>query len=73
MTTRNPRLNITFEPAMMNVVKTLAQRKHQSVSSLAKELIMEALERREDKMLSNIAAERDLKKAKTVKHSDVWK
>lgn len=73
MASKNPRLNITFEPAVMSMVKSLAKREHQSAAGFAKELILEALERREDKHLSNIAVERDVLNVKTHKHSDVWK
>jgi hypothetical protein len=61
MPTKNPRVNITFDPSMMNIV-----------TSLAKELILEALERREDMNLSALAKVRDVKKAKRVKHDDAW-
>ena len=44
-----------------------------SVSSLTKELILEALERREDMALSAIAELRDKPKVKKVKHDDAWK
>jgi hypothetical protein len=43
------------------------------MSFLAKELILEALEQREDLALSEIAKVRDIKRAKTIKHEDAWK
>jgi len=51
----------------------LAKQEHTSLSNLAKELVLEALERREDKALSAIAETRDTKKAKRIKHEDAWK
>jgi len=72
MPTKNPRVNITFEEATVRLLTNLAKQEEKSLSSLAKELILEALERREDKILSEIAEERDTKKAKKVKHKDVW-
>lgn len=72
MPTKNPRVNITFEEATARLLTSLAKQEEKSLSSLAKELILEALERREDKILSEIAEERDTKKAKKVKHKDVW-
>jgi len=72
MPTKNPRLNITLDPAVLNVVTSIAKSEHKSVSSLAKELILEALERREDKYLSKLAETRDKKGVKTVKHDDAW-
>ena len=73
MPTTNPRVNITFEPSVMSLVVSLAKQEHRSVASLAKELILEALERREDKVLSAVAQVRDKKTAKRKKHDDVWK
>ena len=43
------------------------------VSDLVKELILEALSRREDMVLSAIAENRDTQDAKRVSHEDVWK
>lgn len=73
MPTKNPRINITFEKSTQNVLIHLAQHEHKSISGLAKELILEALDRREDRILSNIAKERDTKKSKTIEHDDAWK
>jgi len=73
MPTKNPRINITFETETAGLLATLAKHEHKSVSSLAKELILEALERREDMALSIIAETRDVVKAKRVKDKDVWK
>lgn len=73
MPTKNPRLNITFEEGTVALLTQLAQQEQKSVSSLAKELILEALERREDMVLSAIGESRDTEHAKRVKHTDVWK
>lgn len=73
MPTKNPRINITFEETTAGLLAHLANQEHKSVASLAKELILEALERREDMVLSAIAEIRDSEKAKKVKHADVWK
>lgn len=58
---------------MAGLLSHLAEHEHKSVSSLAKELIIEALERREDMVLSAIAEIRDVKNAKRIKHDDAWK
>ena len=73
MPTNNPRINITLEPSTLDLVTLLAEQEHKSISSLSKELILEALERREDKFLSAIAESRDAKKSKKIKHDDAWK
>ena len=58
MPTKNPRINITFEETTVGLLAHLAKQEHKSVSSLAKELVLEALERREDMVLSAIAKSR---------------
>ena len=73
MPTKNPRINITFEESTAGLLYDLARQENKSVSGLAKELIMDALERREDMFLSAIAEARDRDGAKKVKHEDVWK
>ncbi|MCK4265212.1 hypothetical protein KAW80_02540 [Candidatus Babeliales bacterium] len=73
MPTKNPRVNITFEEATAAMLSSLAKQEQKSLSSLAKELILEALERREDMVLSSIAKTRDSGKGKKIKHKDVWK
>lgn len=73
MPTTNPRVNITFEESTAGLLSYLAKHEHRSVSSLAKELILEALERREDMALSLLAEKRDKPKAKRIKHEDIWK
>jgi len=55
------------------LLNRIAERDHQSVSSLAEKLILEALSRREDMVLSAIAETRDVPTAKRVKHDEIWK
>ncbi len=73
MPTNNPRINITFDETTAKMIALMAKHEHRSVSGLAKELILEALERREDMFLSTIAEARDTLTAKRVRHTDVWK
>jgi hypothetical protein len=70
---KNPRINITFEEATAGLLAYLAAQEHKSVPNLAKELIMEALERREDMVLSALAEVRERQGGKRMKHEDVWK
>lgn len=49
------------------------QQEHKSVSGLAKELILEALDRREDRVLAALAEVRDSRSSKKVTHDDAWK
>ena len=73
MPTHNPRVNVTFEPQLSHHINTLAEHEHKSASKLIKELVIEALERREDIYLSELAESRDIKNKKTVSHEDAWK
>lgn len=73
MPTNNPRINITFDENTAKLIAVLAKHEHRSVSGIAKELILEALERREDMFLSTIAETRDTSSAKRVRHADAWK
>lgn len=73
MPTKNPRINITFEESTAGLLSYLANQEHKSVSGLAKELIMEALDRREDMVLSAMAEIRDHPDIKKMTHKDAWK
>ncbi len=73
MPTKNPRINITFEEATAALLTDLAKQEEKSVASLAKELILEALERREDMVLSAIAEVRYAKTTKRISHEKAWK
>lgn len=72
MPTKHPRINITFEESILGLLTDLAQQEHKSVSGFAKELILEALEKREDMSLSALAEIRDHAASKRVKHDDAW-
>ena len=73
MPTKNPRINITLSEETAAMLSQLAKQEHVSTANLARELILEAMKRREDKLLSLIAARREFAKAKRIKHEDVWK
>jgi hypothetical protein len=66
------RVNITFEDSEIVLLTQLAEQEHRSLTHIAKELVLEALERREDKLLSVIAEKRDIKNAKRITHDDAW-
>ncbi len=73
MPTKNPRIHITMNPEETALLEALADKENKSISSLAHELILDALDRREDIALSAIAQARDQKDEKTLRHEDVWK
>lgn len=73
MTSKNPRINVTFEEKTAGLLAELAHEQHQSVASLVRELALEALEMREDFYLSKIAEKLDKKGVKTYGHDEAWK
>jgi len=73
MATKKPRLNVTMEPREEKVLAMLAKKEHKSISFLIRELILEALERREDMILSAIADARLKEPKETISHEDAWK
>lgn len=72
MATKKPRINVTIDPREEKFLAMLAKKEHKSVSALIKELMLEALERREDIALSALADIRCAKKEETISHDDFW-
>ncbi len=66
MSIENPIVMVALEEITIEVLAALAQQENKSISSLAKELILEALEQREDKVLSATAEVRDTPDAKKI-------
>ena len=66
----NPRINITLDQNTLNDLSQIAKEENISVSSLSKKLIKESLEKREDRILSKIADQRD--NENEIDHNEVW-
>ena len=73
MTTKNPRINVTLDKNFASILSKLAKTEHKSVSSLMRELALEALDMREDLNLSLLADKLDKENIKTYSHEDAWK
>lgn len=73
MPTNNPRINVTFESKLNDQINAIAIHEHKSASKVIKELVIEALEKREDVYLSSFAESRDTENQETVNHQDAWK
>ena len=73
MPTKNQRINITTNEKLMNNISLIAKQEKKTVSTLAKELIEEALDKREDMYLSIIANSREVESKKIVQHTEAWK
>jgi predicted DNA-binding protein len=74
MPTKNPRINIVVEPPLYIAMQELAACEGVSMSTVARDLIREAIDLREDVALAALADTRiktfDKKAALT--HKDVW-
>lgn len=73
MTTKNPRINVTFEASTLILLTELAHNSHKTISSLVRELSVEALEMREDMCLSKLTDKLDQEGVKTYSHDEAWK
>ena len=74
MPTENPRVNIVVEPPLYGMMRDIAQAQGVSLSALARDLIREALELREDVALAALADEREqtFSRKKSLSHKQVW-
>ncbi len=72
MSTKNPRINVTFEAPTVALLTDLADHEHKSIAGLVRELALEALEMREDLYLSRIAQKLDQPGVETYSHNEAW-
>ncbi len=75
MATKNPRLNVVLEPTLMKGVDHLAKAQGVSLSTMARDLIKEALDTYEDGQWQKIAQKREsnFSSKKAFTHDEVWK
>lgn len=72
MATINPRLNITCESELLTTLTRIAAKNNKSLSMMARELLLLAIDKNEDLFLSDLAAKRDQKNTKTISHKKAW-
>jgi len=74
MPTKNPRVNIVVEPPLYKALNDLAVSEGISMSTIARDLIREALNLREDVALAAFADKRmkTFKRKVALSHEDVW-
>ena len=72
MSTKKPRINITLEEQTAHILTDLAKKNERPTAGFAKELILEALEKRKDAALSKLAQIRDIATAARIEHKDAW-
>ncbi|MFZ2397141.1 MAG: hypothetical protein WAW31_00495 [Smithella sp.] len=75
MPAKNPRVNIVIEPPLYGVLHDLATSGGVSISTLARDLIREAIELREDVALAALAGKRikTFNRKVALSHKDIWK
>lgn len=73
MPTKNPRLNVVLDESLHKIIESLASKEGKSMSVIAKELLEDALEKHEDLLFSQMAADREAKSKKVVSHENAWK
>lgn len=74
MPTKNPRVNVVVEPPLYSIMHDLAQKTGVSMSTLARDLIREALEIREDVALGDFAEIRikTFNRDSALSHEETW-
>jgi len=75
MGTKNSKVNITFERSIYTTIKNLSEKENIPMSSIIRDLVKEALELREDIVLSKFAEDREktFNKSKVLSHQEVWR
>lgn len=75
MPAKNPRVNVVLERPLYTTLTRLARREGTSLSVKARDLLREALETHEDRVLADIAEtrERTFNRSRALSHADVWK
>lgn len=69
---KNPRINITLEPNTLEVLNKIAAKQDIAIATIARNFIIESIERYEDQALSQIAQKRDKLNNKLVDHKKAW-
>ncbi|MDR1208201.1 MAG: hypothetical protein LBJ89_02520 [Holosporales bacterium] len=72
MPTKLQRINLSIEKDIIEDLELLASITQKTITGLAKELIIDALDRREDLYLSKLANEMDKEGTKTLSHEEFW-
>lgn len=73
MPTDNPRIQVMLDPETSGLLTNLASQQHRSVSATASDLIREALELHEDRLLSRHGDARFAAAKNWISHEDAWK
>lgn len=74
MPTKNRRINMVLDDSLFQAIEELASRRGSSLSTVARDLVADALEMQEDLGWLQIAAEREAsyESESADSHTDVW-
>ena len=72
MATKHPRLNVVMTSELMNTLNFISEHEEKSLPVIAKELIEESLEKREDYHLSALAMRREEDAKDYITHEKAW-
>ena len=75
MPARNPRINVVLEKPLYESIRRIAKKEGISISLKARDLLREALEIYEDRILESIASEREktFNRKNALTHDEIWK
>ncbi len=72
MPTSSPRVHVVCESPVYIAISDIAKEEHRSMSAIAHDLIIEALDRREDLYFSELSEQRESKPFRTISHHKAW-
>lgn len=77
MPTKNPRVNVTFNPNDYEVMEIVCKKKNLNMSALVRKVVEDWLEEYEDMLLARRAEEAEkewiAEGRKTISHEELWK
>ncbi|NBX02767.1 MAG: hypothetical protein EBR02_01615 [Alphaproteobacteria bacterium] len=73
MVTNHPRVNVTLDDGLHEMLSSLARSGKKSLSVAAKEMIEVGLSLQEDRYFSELSEKRLAKGGKNISHEDAWK
>jgi metal-responsive CopG/Arc/MetJ family transcriptional regulator len=74
MPTKNPRVSVTLDEELLEILKVIAEKRKEKLSQTIRRLLLLGLSLSEDVGLSQLAEERlkDFVKEKALNHEEVW-
>jgi len=74
MPAKNPRINVVLEKPLYEAIRKIAKKEGISLSLKARDLLSEALEIHEDRILESVASEREksFKRKSALSHDQIW-